>query len=146
MKSQLLFVLRILGTAILIMAIDVLLSILEVFIYARFVPDKPASFYDAHALQSAPWVSGIAGGLLMLVFTRRYINKKASCHLLYTLALPTVYTLIDMSIIWAMQADLKGNYPTYIVATLAKYAGALIAYFIKHKIAHESISSSGRIF
>lgn len=146
MKSQLSFVLRILGTALLIMAIDVLLSVLEVFIYARFVPDKPASFYDAHALQSAPWVSGIAGGLLMLVFTRRYISKNASYHLLYALALPTVYVLIDISIIWAIQADLAANYPTYIIATLAKYAGALAAYFIKPKISHESISSSSRIF
>jgi hypothetical protein len=146
MKSQLLFAFRILGTAILIMVIDVLFSVLEVFIYARFVPDKPSSFYDAHALQSAPWVSGIAGGLLMFAFTRHYINKKASRHLLYALALPTVYTLVDFSIIVAIQADLKANYVTYIIATLAKYAGALIAYFIKPKIAHESISSSGRVF
>ncbi|TRW27092.1 hypothetical protein FMM05_00125 [Flavobacterium zepuense] len=146
MKTQLLFVLRILGTAILIMIIDVLLSVLEVFIYARFVPDKPASFYDAHALQSAPWVSGIAGGFLMFVFTRHYMNKKPSRHLLYSLTLPTVYTLIDICIIVAIQADLKSNYPTYIIATLAKYAGALIAYFNKPKITHENISSSGRIF
>ena len=138
MKNYLLFALRIFGTALLIMAISVLLSVVEVFIYSLFVPNKPSSFYDAHALQSAPWVSGIAGGLLMFAFTRHYIRKKASQHLLYALSLPTVYVLIDISILLAMQADLNGNYHIYIMANLAKYAGALIAYYFKPRASIEN--------
>ncbi len=146
MKSPFLFLLRVLGTALLIMLINIALSVLEVFIFARFVPGKPADFYDAHALQSAPWVAGIAGGLLMFVFTRRYISKQASRPLLYALALPTGYILIDVGIICIMQVDLRGNYHIYLLAALAKYAGAIIAYLVKPTISHENISTSRGIF
>ena len=128
------FWLKLVGTALLIMIIDVALSILEVFVYSVFFqPGQPPSHYDDHALVSAPWVSGIAGGLQMYVFTYLYLRKHTTKRLLYTLALPSAYLLIDMVILLTTQNELARYATTIILATLSKYGGALLAYYIQEQ-------------
>ena len=86
------FWLKLVGTALLIMIINVALSILEVFVYSIFFsPGQPPSHYNDHALVSAPWGEGIAGGLQMYVFNYLYLRKHTTKRLFYTLALPSAY-------------------------------------------------------
>jgi hypothetical protein len=102
------------------------------------VPGQPESHYSDHAKLSAPWVAGIVGGLQMYFFTYLYLRNHTTKRLLYALALPSMYLIIDLiidTLILLTTTDkFTGAFATAILlSTLVRYAGALLAYYIHEK-------------
>lgn len=129
MKENLRFWAKVTGIALFILVLNIAISVLEVFVYALIIPGKERSFYDAHALVSAPWVSGICGAILMYLFVRRYIKRNVDKQFLFAIGLPTAYVAIDVAIILAGQLWTDDAFATFLCANAAKYAGAMVAYF-----------------
>lgn len=70
------FVLKLIGLAILTMITLIIISVLEVTLYAYVInPGHDESFYEAHANISAPYISGFFGFIIFFLVTR-YWKKK----------------------------------------------------------------------
>jgi hypothetical protein len=125
------FWLKLIGVVLLLHITLILLSVLEVVIYSYLInPGHTEEFYSAHAEQSAPWISFIFGSLFMFLLVKRFITRFSQQHLLYTIALPLLYTLTDFLMVMAADTNLKDAAFTLIAGKLVKFAAAFAAYFI----------------
>jgi hypothetical protein len=128
------FWLKILGTAILLHIVLILLSILEVIIYSYLInPGHNKEIYEAHATQSGPWISYIFGSLFVFLIVKRYINRFKKQQLLYALALPIIYSVIDYIIFSLSTPDVSVFVTQFIIGKAVKILAGIIAYFIYSK-------------
>ncbi|OSZ78671.1 hypothetical protein CAP35_10600 [Chitinophagaceae bacterium IBVUCB1] len=125
------FWLKLVGTAMLLHVLLILLSIIEVVIYSFLInPGHDDVFYEAHATRSAPWVSYIFGSLFVFLFVKRFVQRFNQQQLLYALALPIVYTIIDYIIISIAMDDTESWVTQFFIGSGLKILAGLIAYFI----------------
>lgn len=123
--------LEIFVTALLLHVALILISIIEVFIYSMaFVTGRDQAFYSAHAEVSGPWVSGIFGFILIFLLVRRFIKKYSDHHLLYTIALPATYIIIDLLLLVAWGVDWSGLQPVMFLSNGVKLVAAGLSYWI----------------
>lgn len=125
------FWLKLIGMALALHIILILILILEVAVYSYLInPGKDEIFYTAHAEITGPWISGIFGALFMFLLVKRYIRKFSANILLYAIALPVVYMIIDQLILVSAGVNLIGHFMVFIIANGVKVLGSLAAYFI----------------
>ena len=120
------------GLAFLLHIALILISIIEVFFYSLLIsPGKDEAFYEDHANDSGPWVSGIFGSLLIFFLVRRFIKKNNNGqHLTYTIALPLIYILLDVIILLFFNIDWNEHFPILLMANGVKIAAAFLSYYI----------------
>ncbi|HYD21850.1 MAG TPA: hypothetical protein VEB40_10270 [Flavipsychrobacter sp.] len=117
--------------ALLLHVILILLSIAEVAFYSYLVePGHDQKYYEAHAEQSGPWISTIAGSLLCFVLVRRYCRKFSTRKLTYALALPLVYMAFDIIILLAAGAGADSINATSLMSGSVKLGASLLAYYV----------------
>lgn len=88
------------GTATIILALNVIVSILAVFAYSVIEPGHPQAFYDAAAFRIAPWCSYIAG--TALCFGAGYLGvrwqpRRNGLH--FAAAFTLFYAIIDAAMV-----------------------------------------------
>lgn len=120
---------KLIGLAVLTMAILIILSILEVAIYSYIIhPGQESAFYDAHAEKTAPYISAIFG-FLVFFLTVRYWHKKAYDHVLkLALLFPLIYILLDIVIISLAGVAWSDFIVVFLLANGAKVLGSLLGY------------------
>jgi hypothetical protein len=102
-----------------------------VVIYSYLVvPGKDEAFYEEHAQISGPWVSGIFGFILVFLVVRWYIKKYDERHLVFAIAFPVVYIIMDVLILLPFGINWKEHLPILLMANGAKLAGALFSYWV----------------
>ena len=123
-------VLKLIGLAILTMVTLVIISILEVAVYAYVLnPGHEQSVYDAHAQISAPYISGIFGFIVFFLVARHW--KKKEYHNVFKLIFlfPLIYVLLDLAIIvLAELAQWSDFILIFILANAAKFLGSYVGY------------------
>lgn len=124
------FWLKLIGVALLVHIILITLSILEVAFYSYLIePGKEESFYSEHANQSGPWVSAIAGSVLMFFLVKRYIRRFSDRHFTYALMLPVIYLVMDILILVAANVNVLDHITVMALAGGVKLLAALGAYY-----------------
>jgi hypothetical protein len=125
------FWLKLIGVVLLIHVSLILLSVIEVTIYSYLAnPGQAEEVYNAHATQSAPWISYIFGSLFMFLLVRKFMQRFSHQQLTYAIALPLLYGITDILIVIAAGMDLKEAASQLIIGKLLKFAAALLAYVI----------------
>ncbi|HZY80954.1 MAG TPA: hypothetical protein VFE50_15635 [Cyclobacteriaceae bacterium] len=118
-------------TAVLLHVALIAISILEVFIYSMtIVRGKTEEFYSKHAEVSGPWVSGIFGSLFIVLLVRRFIRQQHDGPLVYAIALPVMYTIIDLILIGMWMNDWTHFTFTTILVNGLKLGASLLSYLI----------------
>jgi len=121
--------LKAIGFAVLTEVSLVAVSFNEVLLWACLQNAPPdAGACERHAHQSAPWVSAIAGALLMYVFSSLLLRGLPAPTWRLALLLPTLYLLLDVAILSFYPIDWAGNWPILAGATVPKYLGAIAAF------------------
>ena len=123
-------VLKVFGLAILSMVFLVLLSFVEVAVYSMIIhPGEDPSFYETHATQSAPWVSGI-GGFFLFFFVVRFWAKRSFVNLSQLAWLyPTMYVVLDIGVLLGVGGiDWTTFYVTFLLANGGKFLGSFVSY------------------
>lgn len=117
---------KLIGLAFLTMIALVLISFVEVAIYSYLIhPGETASFYDAHAELTAPYISGIFGFIAFFLVSRYWKKKQYENAFALSLYFPLTYVLLDIVLITAMAADQWGSFwLIFLVANAAKFAGS----------------------
>ncbi len=121
---------KIVGWAVFIHIILIALSILEVFIYSAIInPGQEQSFYDAHAMESAPVIS-VVFGIICFFFTTRFLaGKQPKKRLAVALALPIAYIVMDLIMLIPYGINCGEQYFVFILSfgskILAAFAGAM---------------------
>jgi hypothetical protein len=128
------FWLKLVGAALLLHIVLIILSVLEVVIYSHLInPGHGKAFYETHAGRSAPWISYIFGPLFIFFLVKRFIRRFKHQHLLYSLALPIVYAVIDYILFSIMTTDGRTLDKQFVIGKTVKASAGLIAYFIYTK-------------
>ncbi|MCE3295056.1 MAG: hypothetical protein K0R65_770 [Crocinitomicaceae bacterium] len=123
-------ILKLFGLALLAMITLVLISILEVAVYAYLInPGHEASVYETHAEFSAPFVSGIFG-FVVFFFVARYWKKKAYPNAFkLSLLFPLVYVLLDLTVLFLAGATPGLDFILiFLLANGAKFLGCYLGY------------------
>jgi hypothetical protein len=122
-------VLKLIGLAILTMITLVIISVLEVTVYSYVInPGKEASVYDAHAMESAPYISGIFGFIIFFLLARYWKKKGYANAFKLSNLFPLVYLLMDIVIVLAAQVDWATYALIFIIANGAKFLGSYLGY------------------
>ena len=122
---------KLIGTALLAHIILILLSVIEVAIYAYLInPVKGVEDYEAHAQVSAPWVSVIGGALLFFWVTRWYMRRFSTRQLTFALSLPVVYIVFDVIILFMAGAGLDSIDAVFMLSKAVKLAASLLAFYL----------------
>ena len=132
--KQKFFWLKLIGTVLLLHAVLIVLSIIEVVIYSYLIdPGHRKEFYSEHAKQSGPWISTIFGTLLIFFLVKRFISRFSHQQLTYALALPVIYTISDYLFFIASGAGVNAFAFQFIISHLIKILAGLAAYFVYSK-------------
>jgi hypothetical protein len=120
---------KLIGLCILTMITLVIISFAEVAVYSYLInPSQPTSVYEAHANDSAPYISGIFG-FIIFFFVARYWKKKEVPNLLRLVFLfPLVYILLDVILITAAQVNWSDYILIFALANGAKLLGSFLGY------------------
>jgi len=124
--------LKLFGLVLLTQVVLVAISFAEVFVYSMLVnPGQDPGAYDAHAMASAPWISGIFG-FIAFFFTARYWTRKGLPNA-FSLAwlFPVVYVVWDLLVVIMFGVpDWVAFLPIFLSANVAKALGSLGGYFL----------------
>ena len=123
--------LKLLGLALLTMMVLVIISFLEVAVYAYFIqPGLAESAYETHANLTAPYISGIVG-FITFFFVSRYWKKKAFPNAFkLSILFPLVYLVLDIIIITAAQVQWADYIIIFTIANAAKFLGSYLGYYL----------------
>ncbi|MGZ5244468.1 MAG: hypothetical protein ACXWDO_09805 [Bacteroidia bacterium] len=122
-------ILKLIGLAILTMAVLVAISFIEVAIYAYLVnPGHDQAFYDAHAQVSAPYISGIFGFIVFFLVSRYWKKKGYENAFRLAMLFPLIYVLIDVVILFAAGVNWADFILIFIIANTAKFLGSYLGY------------------
>lgn len=116
----------IVGTALVVMVVNVAISFLYVAVYSYVIsPGHDIAHYQAHAQFSAPYSSIIAGMPLMFL-AGRWIGRRGTPDVAVQAALGVwlVYAAIDLAIV--IPAGTARLIPLVIVSLLTKLAAAYL--------------------
>lgn len=117
------------GLALLTMITLVIISIIEVAVYAYLVnPGQEDSFYDAHAMISAPYISGIFGFIVFFLVARYWKKKRYENGPKLVFLFPLTYLLLDLVIIVSFGVDWSEFFLTFLIANGAKFLGSFSGY------------------
>lgn len=125
MKNYL--VLKLIGLAVLTMLTLVILSFLEVALYSYLIhPGQEEAIYEAHANDSAPYISSIAG-LIIFFFVARFWKKKGYENA-FKLALlfPLTYIVLDVILLTAFGINWEDFILVFLISNGAKLLGSFI--------------------
>ena len=119
--------LKISGIALLLHIVLIAISILEVFIYSLVYPDQPEAAYQHHATVSGPYVSAIAGSILIYLIVRR-MNKRNGLHPYFTgLLFPVIYIAFDVIILLFFPVNWLEHLPVFLLANGVKIIAGILA-------------------
>jgi len=123
-------ILKLIGFAIATMIFLVLLSFLEVAIYSYLInPGQIESFYEQHAMLTAPYISGIFGFIVFYLVTQYWTRKQYDSVFSLSILYPSIYVLIDLLILiptgflFTIEA-----FTIFLIANSAKYLGSFLGY------------------
>jgi hypothetical protein len=122
--------LKLIGLSILTMITLVIISIIEVTIYSYLInPGHDASFYDAHAEVSAPYISGIFGFIVFFLVARYWTKKGFQDLPKLVFLFPLTYVLLDIVVLLlAGMNDWSSFIVIFILANAAKFLGSYLGY------------------
>jgi hypothetical protein len=122
-------ILKLIGLAILTMAVLVAISFLEVAIYSYLInPGHDEAFYDAHAEKTAPYISGIFGFIVFFLVTLYWTKKGFENVARLAILFPLVYVLLDAALLTSFAVDWSKFYLIFILANVAKFLGSYLGY------------------
>ena len=128
------FWLKLIGVVLLLHALLIVLSIIEVAIYSYIInPGHTKEFYSQHANESGPWISTLFGPLLIFLVVKRFIRRFSYQHLTYAIAVPVIYTLTDYLIFAASGAGADVFSLPIILSHALKIVAGLAAWFLFSK-------------
>ncbi len=114
--------------AVIIHVILVGLSFLEVAIYSYLVnPGQDIKVYESHALRSAPYVSIIAGFLIIFLVAMRLIRRNREQQTRTGLLLPVFYIVLDLAMLAGMGTDWQKYYPVLLISFVTKMLAGYLA-------------------
>ncbi|MBL7848535.1 MAG: hypothetical protein JNL40_13785 [Cyclobacteriaceae bacterium] len=124
--------LKLFGLVLLTQVILVAISFAEVFVYSTAVnPGKEVAVYDAHAMDSAPWISGIFGFIVFFLVSRYWTRKQLPNALKLALLFPLVYVVWDFLVILLFGVpDWLTYLPIFLGANVAKFLGSLGGHYL----------------
>lgn len=124
--------LKLFGLTLLTQVVLMGISFVEVFIYSiTFKPGQDESFYEAHAMVSAPWISGIFGFILFFLVVRYWTRKNLPNAAKLALLYPLVYVTWDLLIVMLIGVpDWLDFLPIFVSANAAKLAGSLGGHYL----------------
>lgn len=122
-------ILKLVGLALLTMITLVLISILEVAVYSYLVnPGQEDSFYDAHAMITAPYISGIFGFIVFFLVVRYWKKKGVENVAKLAFLYPLTYVLLDLVIIVSFGVVWSEFILIFLIANGAKFLGSFSGY------------------
>jgi len=125
-------VLKLIGLAMLTMITLVFISFLEVAVYSYLInPGQDAAVYDAHALSSAPYISGIFGFIIFFLVVRYWKKKKYPNLTTLVFLFPLIYVLLDLIIVTAAGVRWAEFLIIFLIANGAKFLGSFLGYKLK---------------
>lgn len=121
---------KLIGLAILVMITLVIISFAEVAVYSYVVnPGHDASFYEAHANVSAPYISGIFGFVIFFLVSRHWKKKGLDNAFRLSIYFPLTYVLLDVVVlILAGMTQWSGFILIFLLANAAKFLGSYLGY------------------
>lgn len=124
-------ILKLFGLTLLTQVVLVGISFAEVFGYSMFVnTGKDEAFYEAHAMVSAPWISGIFGFIVFFFVSRYWTKKPLPNAFKLALMFPLVYVVWDLLVVTLYGVpDWLDFLPIFVLANGAKLAGSLGGHF-----------------
>src|SRR5687768_9797745 len=110
---------KLIGLAILAMAVLVAISFIEVAIYSYLInPGHDDAFYEAHANASAPYISGIFGFIVFFLVARYWKKKGYENAFRLAMLFPLIYVLIDVVILFAAGVDWSDFFLIFLIANV----------------------------
>ncbi len=124
-------ILKLFGLTLLTQVVLVGISFAEVFGYSMFVNSgKEESFYEAHAMASAPWISGIFGFIVFFFVSRYWTKKQLPNAFNLALMFPLVYIVWDLLVVTLYGVpDWLAFLPIFVSANGAKLVGSMSGYY-----------------
>ena len=117
----------IIPAAIAVMIVNVAMHILYMVAYSYVInPGQDATYYQAHALVSAPY-SSIVFGMPLMFLACRWIGRKFAARFVITAALLVwlVYFLIDITVL-LLTGELSRLALLFIISFATKFAAAYL--------------------
>ena len=109
----------------------IIISVLTELIYSTFInPGKDDAFYRAHAETTGPWISGIAGSILVFLMVRRFIKRSKSRFLAFAISFPLVYIVTDLLILSFFQVKWTEVIPVMLLSNGAKFIASMLSYYL----------------
>ena len=122
-------IIKLIGLSILVMASLIFVSFIEVAIYSYLInPGQDVSIYDAHALKSAPYISGLFGLILFFFIARFWVRKNYSNIALLIWLFPIIYLTIDFLIFLLAQVDFSEFMGVFLLTNTFKFLGSYAGY------------------
>lgn len=122
-------ILKLIGQAILVMILLIVMSFIEVAVYSYLInPGQPVAVYEAHANNTAPYVSGLFGFLLFFLFARRARRKADEGIFKSAFLLPITYVLLDSLIYVVSKIDWSTYWIIFVTANGLKFLGSYVGY------------------
>lgn len=122
---------RIVGAALLVMALNVGVSILYMFIYGYLInPGHPEQFYQEHVQTAAPWCSIIAGAPLMFLICRWLASRwERASAVRAAVSVWVVYAAIDLLVLggsWMNSSPKPWLIALVVISLATKLAAAYL--------------------
>lgn len=120
---------KLIGLVLLTMITLVLISFAEVAVYSYFInPGQQESVYEAHANDSAPYISGIFGFIIFFLVARYWKKKEYRDVFKLVILFPLLYLLLDVIIITAAGVKWSDYILIFALANTAKFLGSYMGY------------------
>ena len=113
------------------MACLILASFIEVAIYSYTInPGKDIRVYDEHAMESAPYISGILGFISFYFISRFWTRKKYYNIASMIWLFPIIYLIIDLLIFLLAQVDFSEFVGIFTLTNGLKFLGSYSGYIL----------------
>ncbi|MBX7109014.1 MAG: hypothetical protein K1X61_10245 [Chitinophagales bacterium] len=120
---------KLIGLVLLTMITLVLISFAEVAVYSYLInPGQQESVYEAHANDSAPYISGIFGFIIFFLVARYWKKKEYRDVFKLVILFPLLYLLLDVIIITAAGVKWSDYILIFALANTAKFLGSYMGY------------------
>ncbi|MEO8314593.1 MAG: hypothetical protein ABI645_07330 [Pseudomonadota bacterium] len=115
------------GVAVLVFAVDMVVAFLAVFAYAQLIaPGRSRDFYDAAALNIAPWSSHLVGPLIFAAAAYVFARRPGRDARAFTATFCVAYAILSMSVALSMQTLEAAWREGVILSMCVKFLGAAI--------------------
>lgn len=122
-------ILKLIGLAIMTMITLVIISFIEVAVYSYLInPGQDQSVYEAHANESAPYISGLFGLIVFFLVSRYWKKKEYPNAFKLAMYFPLTYILLDVVLITAAGVKWSEFILIFVLANAAKFLGSYLGY------------------